>query len=212
MQPDVGTRPPEQGRRARHVAVMRERLIEVSLDLYDRRGFGATTIDQIAADAEVHRSTFFRYFENKEAVLFAPLARSHQWFVDALGEQPAGEPLISNVVAVCTRGAWPSVDRARLQQVRRIIDADPLLQMSAGPQLSSAFAPVIMERLRAMNPEAGATEITLVSSLAITWSNAAFSKLIEHGGSLRAHFAEVIAATRRVALDIPDPPVPARPD
>ena len=71
MQPDVGTRPPEQGRRARHVAVMRERLIEVSLDLYDRRGFGATTIDQIAADAEVHRSTFFRYFENKEAVLFA---------------------------------------------------------------------------------------------------------------------------------------------
>jgi AcrR family transcriptional regulator len=193
----------EHGRRARHVAAMRARLVEVSLDLYDRQGFSATTIDQIAAAANVHRSTFFRYFESKEAVLLAPLDRSHRWFLDALGARPAGEPLVRSVAVVCTEGEWPAVERAQLQQIRRIVNADPLVRVAVEGQLSSAFAPLLVERLRAMNPGADDGEVSVVSALAVMWSNAAFSRLIEHGGGLRTHFAEVIGATRNVALETP---------
>ena len=195
--------PLEQGRRARHVAAMRGRLVEVSLDLYDRQGFSATTIDQIAATANVHRSTFFRYFESKEGVLLAPLTRSHLWFVDALGARPAGEPLVRGVAVVCTEGEWPAVERAQLQKIRRIVNADPLLRVAVEGQLSSAFAPLLVERLRAMNPGADDGEVSVVSALAVMWSNAAFSRLIEHGGALRTHFAEVIGATRKAALETP---------
>ena len=180
---------------------MRARLVEVSLDLYDRQGFSATTIDQIAAAAKVHRSTFFRYFESKEGVLLAPLARSHRWFLDALGARPAGEPLVRRVTVVCTEGEWPAVERAQLQKIRRIVNADPLLLVAVDGQQSSAFAPLLAERLRAMNPGADDGEIAVVSSLAVMWSNAAFSRLIEHGGDLRTHFAEVIGTTRTVALE-----------
>jgi uncharacterized protein len=193
----------EHGRRARHVAAMRARLVEMSLDLYDRQGFSATTIDQIAAAAKVHRSTFFRYFESKEAVLLAPLARWHRWFLDALDARPAGEPLVRSVVVVCTEGEWPAVERAQLQKIRRIVNADPLLRVAVDGQLSPAFTPLLVERLRAMNPGADDDEAAVVSSLAVMWSNAAFSRLIEHGGDLRAHFAEVIGTTRKVALETP---------
>jgi uncharacterized protein len=203
MQPEREPVPPEHGRRARHVAAMRARLVEVSLDLYDRQGFSATTIDQIAAAAKVHRSTFFRYFESKEGVLLAPLARSHGWFLDALGARPAGEPLVRSVAVVCTEGEWPAVERAQLQKIRRIVNADPLLRVAVEGQLSSAFAPLLAERLRAMNPGADDGEVSVVSALAVMWSNAAFSRLIEHGGALRTHFAEVIGATRKVALETP---------
>lgn len=202
--------PLEHGRRARHVAAMRARLVEVSLDLYDRQGFSATTIDQIAAAAKVHRSTFFRYFESKEGVLLAPLARSHRWFLDALGARPVGEPLVRSVAVVCTEGGWPAVERAQLQKIRRIVNADPLLRVTVEGQLSSAFAPLLVERLRAMNPAADDGEVSLVSSLAVMWSNAAFSRLIEHGGTVRTHFAEVIDATRNVALEIRPPAEPDR--
>jgi uncharacterized protein len=203
VRPEREAVPSEHGRRARHVAAMRARLVEVSLDLYDRQGFSATTIDQIAAAAKVHRSTFFRYFESKEGVLLAPLARWHRWFLDALGARPAGEPLVRSVAVVCTEGEWPAVDRAQLQKIRAIVNADPLLRLAVDGQLSPAFAPLLVERLRAMNPGADDGEAAVVSSLAVMWSTAAFSRLIEHGGDLRTHFAEVIAATRKVALETP---------
>lgn len=200
----------EPGRRARHVAAMRARLVEVSLDLYDRQGFSATTIDQIAAAAKVHRSTFFRYFESKEGVLLAPLARWHRWFLDALGARPAGEPLVCSVAVVCTEGEWPAVERAKLQKIRRIVNADPLLRAAVDGQMSPAFTPLLVERLRAMSPGTDDGEVAVVSSLAVMWSTAAFSRLIEHGGDLRTHFAEVIDATRKVALEIRPPAEPDR--
>jgi AcrR family transcriptional regulator/predicted nucleic acid-binding protein len=210
MQSELEEVPSENGRRARHVAAMRARLVEVSLDLYDRQGLSATTIDQIAAAAKIHRSTFFRYFESKEGVLLAPLARWHRWFLDALGARPAGEPLVRSVAVVCTEGEWPAVERAQLQKIRRIVNDDPLLRVAVDAQLSPAFTPLLVERLRAMNPDADDGEVAIVSSLAVMWSNAAFSRLIEHGGTVRTHFAEVIGATRKVALETPGKaPAPA---
>lgn len=46
-----------------------DRLAEAALRLFDRKGFGETTIDDIAAAANVSRRTFFRYFPRKESVI-----------------------------------------------------------------------------------------------------------------------------------------------
>ena len=48
---------------------MRARILEVCGELFRTRGFDETTVDAIAARAEISRQTFFNYFPSKEAVL-----------------------------------------------------------------------------------------------------------------------------------------------
>jgi AcrR family transcriptional regulator len=48
----------------------RERLVECAFALFDAPGFDETTVDDIARAAGVGRTTFFRHFGSKEAVIF----------------------------------------------------------------------------------------------------------------------------------------------
>src|ERR1700748_2387606 len=59
------------GLRERKRQQTRERLIEVAMALFLERGFEATTLDDIAAAAEISRRSFFHYFESKADVVFA---------------------------------------------------------------------------------------------------------------------------------------------
>jgi mycofactocin system transcriptional regulator len=45
-------------------------LERVALDLFARRGFAATTVDEIAAAAGISRRTFFRYYDSKKDVVW----------------------------------------------------------------------------------------------------------------------------------------------
>ena len=58
---------PRQSRRE----LVHARILEVCETLFRGRGFEATSIDDIAAGAEISRQTFFNYFSGKDAVLSA---------------------------------------------------------------------------------------------------------------------------------------------
>lgn len=49
---------------------IRERLVEAAFELFAGQGFDKTTVDDIAQRAGVGRTTFFRAFATKEAVVF----------------------------------------------------------------------------------------------------------------------------------------------
>jgi AcrR family transcriptional regulator len=57
--------------RERKKRATRERLLEVALQLFVQRGYDATTMDEIAARADVSRATAFNYFPRKEEFLLA---------------------------------------------------------------------------------------------------------------------------------------------
>lgn len=70
---------------------------QVALDLFERDGYERTTIESIAAAAEVSPSTVYRYFETKEAIVFWD--RWDPRMIDAIAARPAGEPAIDSLRA-----------------------------------------------------------------------------------------------------------------
>lgn len=62
---------PQKPLRERKQQRVRDAIIEAALDLFAERGFDAVTVSDIAERAEVGRTTFFRYFGDKQEVMFA---------------------------------------------------------------------------------------------------------------------------------------------
>src|SRR5580698_1077983 len=60
---------------------------QVATDLFERQGYDATTLEQIAEAAEVHKQTVLRYFKSKEDIAFAYRNQVYARFVDALSNR-----------------------------------------------------------------------------------------------------------------------------
>src|ERR1700674_3405546 len=65
----TSTAPPD--RRQRRSSQTRERLFRAALDLFARRGFADTTVEDITNAADVGKGTFFNYFPSKDHMLLA---------------------------------------------------------------------------------------------------------------------------------------------
>lgn len=58
-----------RGRRERRSAETRERLFRSALDLFAKKGFTETTVEDITEAADVGKGTFFNYFPSKDHIL-----------------------------------------------------------------------------------------------------------------------------------------------
>jgi AcrR family transcriptional regulator len=58
-------------RRSRRSAELRERLFRAALDLFAKKGFAETTVEDITNEADVGKGTFFNYFPSKDHILLA---------------------------------------------------------------------------------------------------------------------------------------------
>jgi AcrR family transcriptional regulator len=82
-------------------------IIEAAMMLFAEHGFDQVTVSAIAERAEVSRSTFFRYFQDKQEVLFADDAELRQLLVSAADERatalaPLGDSLATTLAIART--------------------------------------------------------------------------------------------------------------
>jgi AcrR family transcriptional regulator len=63
--------PARHGRRERRTVETREGLFRAALDLFARKGFTETTVEDITEAADVGKGTFFNYFPSKDHILLA---------------------------------------------------------------------------------------------------------------------------------------------
>ncbi|MDR7303680.1 TetR/AcrR family transcriptional regulator [Haloactinomyces albus] len=116
--------------RERHRQRAKEKIIDAAFALFAERGFADVTVTEITDQAEVGRTTFFRYFGDKQEVLFA----DEQPLLDQLAHAEA--PLLQ-----------PPTFQQAMAQTRTVV-RDICDQVTADPERYR-----LHERLVGDNPE-----------------------------------------------------------
>jgi AcrR family transcriptional regulator len=121
------------GLRERKKERTREALEAAALDLFERKGFDHTTIDEIVDACDVSRRTFFRYFSSKEEVFAGDHAEKTALFAKLLAARPAGEPPLESVRVVIlgfSENLWAD-KQATLRRMRIAAASHDLEQLEA---------------------------------------------------------------------------------
>ena len=151
-----------------------------ALELFEARGFERTTVDQIAAAADISRRTFFRYFADKEELFFAEDERLLEVIGETLDGAPADEPVLE-LARRATRAlaAHSAADPERRLARERLIATTPALQarrMAKTLRWEEAIAARLLAR--------GSTEeeALLVPKLALACFQTAYQRWVRNPG------------------------------
>lgn len=102
--------PPAGSLRERKRRLVQQRIVEAADDLFAADGYDNVSVTDIAARADVGRTTFFRYFGDKAEVVFAHEAEVLEQITQVAAAEPVGpartlpeavEQLRAIVIALC---------------------------------------------------------------------------------------------------------------
>ena len=116
----------------------RATLVDVAARLCARQGYERTTVDQIAAAADVSPRTFSRYFHNKEEVIGALMEETSERVAEALARQPYDitehEALARahiDVFRAAGRGQAGAMSFDRMNGFLSIVNSTPMLGLAS---------------------------------------------------------------------------------
>ena len=131
VDPDSQTPSLAQQLRERRSEMMLTELEGIALRLFEERGFGDVTVQDIAAEAQISVRTFYRYFPAKDDVLLLRIERRGEALREALARVGLSEPPLRALrMAVCEVAAredparvrrWVSVVSAESSVLRAVI-------------------------------------------------------------------------------------------
>jgi AcrR family transcriptional regulator len=107
------------GLRERKKRRTRETIARVALDLFEERGYQATTLDDIAEAADVSTRTIFSYYPSKEDILFADFPEMKNALARALDERPDGADALETLRGFILSMEKDELHLRRVQIVRR---------------------------------------------------------------------------------------------
>ena len=114
--------PVEAGLRERKKERTHEAIRDAALELFRDKGDDGTTVDDIAAAADISPRTFFRYYANKEEVLFSKFDETLELLRDFLYAFPpevtVGQALRAALNEFAAVGSLVSDDRATFDVFR----------------------------------------------------------------------------------------------
>jgi AcrR family transcriptional regulator len=131
--PPAASTPVGTGRRERKKQRTREALIEAAFTLFAEKGFGATTVEEIADAVDVSSRTFFRYFSSKEDVALTIQEEQVAAILAALDECPHDEPIVTALrhagvrVMRAYEGGAAGFDRDRFECLQDLMHSSPAL-------------------------------------------------------------------------------------
>ncbi|CAJ1579956.1 TetR family transcriptional regulator [[Mycobacterium] wendilense] len=142
------------GLRERKKRRTRATLIDAAVQLCLEQGYDNTTVEQIAAAAEVSPRTFSRYFPTKDAVVLTLLDELVERVVEELARIPFDVPVFEafrrahvNVLGGVAAGGVPGLSTERIVLMLRIVNSTPALKTAATDFKPRATLDALAERL-----------------------------------------------------------------
>jgi len=119
---------PAEVARGRRPSTTREHIAREALALFDRNGFDATTVDDIARAVDIGRRTFFRYYGSKLDVVWGEFDAELVRLEDQLAAAPSDEPMMDvlrRAVVATNRFGAGELDELRIRMA--LISSVPAL-------------------------------------------------------------------------------------
>jgi AcrR family transcriptional regulator len=107
----------------------RSALADAALRLFTENGFDKTTLEEVAEEAEVSKSTFFRFFPAKEAAAIEAEAELWTAYLTALADRQLSGAILGELhdtLAAAVTGLDPGWDQ-RFRATRLLFIAEPAL-------------------------------------------------------------------------------------
>jgi AcrR family transcriptional regulator len=179
--PERPADPAATGLRHLKKARTRRSIEDAALDLFIEQGYEATTVDQIAARAEISKPTFFRYFASKGEVVFGDTSEEHRDLVAAIADVAPGHDDLGAAIAAMRDGWLPRLDPDRTARRTRAARTSPLLRglsLDTGVEWQAAISGALARRRGLSEPD---PRSTLVAAMAFAALNIAVNRWVENG-------------------------------
>lgn len=175
----------------------RERIADCAAHLVTQRGLSGTTVESIAAAAEVGRATFFRYFSTKEDAVAEGITRHwHDAITAELARQPPQLSAWEAVVAAITGlGEGFDLISDRVRELETIARSSPVLSawtLKIYVKFEAAIAEMVAPRYPDIRPNDPRPR--LVGALAMASVRIALDDWLQCGGSLPDLVREALTA------------------
>jgi AcrR family transcriptional regulator len=154
------------GLRERKRQQTRERLTRAAMALFLNRGFEATTLDDIAAAADISRRSFFHYFASKEDVVFAWHEETTAALIAAVEARPANESMLTaaeNAISAMAGQLEPgeAIAMARLKRDNPALQARDQVKYE---KLERALAAALEKRAGHRTEKLGARLVAMIAT------------------------------------------------
>jgi AcrR family transcriptional regulator len=183
------------GLRERKKTQTRDALVASAFELFARRGYEHTTVDDIADAANVSPRTFFRYFASKDDVIFSGFPDAKAELIAALEARPRSEPAISSLRhAALAVAARESDDVDATRTVLGLLTSSPALAHTYLGLLSEIEAAVVEWAASRLRTSTSDLRPRLLAAAAIAARRAAVDAWREQGyaGDLQALLGEAL--------------------
>ncbi|MUL80422.1 MULTISPECIES: TetR family transcriptional regulator [unclassified Mycolicibacterium] len=165
----------------------RDRIAACAATLVAADGLAATTVERIAAEAEVGRATFFRYFASKEDAVANGITRHWLGVITAqLAAQPSGLSARDAVVAAfCGLGDGFDTISDQVRELAILTRSSQALNawtLHIYVGYETAIAELVAPRFADLTP--GDARPRLIGALAMASVRIALDDWLQHGGSL----------------------------
>ncbi len=170
--------------RSKRAEMMVSELAGVALRLFEERGFGDVSVEQIASEAHISARTFYRYFPTKEEVFQVQIDRRSEALRSALSARPIDEPPLRSI-RLGLESALEEEDAALVRRWVTVIAATPsvLKAVVGGIQLKTHRVMAEFLAVRLGLPDDGLVPIMLAAA-AGGIIQAAQTHWYVHGGDL----------------------------
>jgi len=192
----------------------RRALADAALRMFTENGFDATTLEELADEAEASKSTFFRFFPAKEAAAIEAEAELWSAYLDSLAARELSGAILSELhhtLAAAAAGLDPGWDD-RFLATRRLIAAEPALLKYVEHYRAGIKNQVIACLAGKLHLDPEDLRLHILAELATTAWSLSGRPWVRHGGqggrtALLEGFDSAVKAIP-ASLDLTAPPQP----